>query len=158
MSGFTNEQKQPFLNKGRLVEQAFAQLLDNPKFASSAEDQLEHWDVKFETKIDVKGLKKIKRSDSEVNENIHWLEIKNVQGKPGWVYGEAEFFVFELQKYWVVVSKQDLQDFIAENIIKEFTQQPTLYKLYRRQGRLDIITMVTSYDLCFISSAILKKK
>lgn len=154
MSGFTNEQKQPFLNKGRLVEQAFAQLLDNPKFASSAEDQLEHWDVKF----DVKGLKKIKRNDSETNEHIHWLEIKGITGKPGWAYGEAEFFVFELQKYWVVVSRQDLQDFIAENIIKEFTQQPTLYKLYRRQGRLDIITMVTSYDLCFISSAILKKK
>ena len=154
MSGFTNEQKQPFLNKGRLVEQAFAQLLDNPKFASSTEDQLEHWDVKF----DVKGLKKVKRSDSETNEHIHWIEVKGITGKPGWAYGEAEFFVFELQKYWVVVSKQDLQGFIAENIIKEFTQQPTLYKLYRRQGRLDIITMVTSYDLCFISSAILKKK
>lgn len=154
MSEFTNEQKQPFLRGGRLVERAFANLLDNPQFSSSEEDQLEHWDVKF----DVKGLKKVKRSDSETNEHIHWLEIKGITGKPGWAYGEADFFAFELQKYWVIVAKQDLQSFISENVVKEFAPQPTLYKLYRRQGRQDIITMVTSYDLCFISSAILKKK
>jgi len=154
MSVFTNEQKQPFLRGGRLVERAFAELLDNPKFSSSEEDQLEHWDVKF----DVKGLKKVKRSDSETNEHIHWLEVKGITGMPGWCYGEADFFAFELQKYWVIVARQDLQDFIKENVVKEFTQQPTLYKLYRRQGRQDIITMVTSYDLCYISSAILKKK
>jgi hypothetical protein len=154
MSEFTNEQKQPFLREGRLAERAFANLLDNPKFSSSQEDQLEHWDVKF----DVKGLKKVKRSDSETNEHIHWVEILGITGHNGWAYGEADFFAFELQKYWVIVAKQDLQSFISENVVKEFTHQPTLYKLYRRQGRQDIITMVTSYDLCFISSAILKKK
>jgi hypothetical protein len=154
MSEFTNEQKQPFLRGGRLVERAFASLLDNPQFSSSKEDQIEHWDVKF----DVKGLKRVKRSDSETNEHIHWLEIKGITGHDGWCYGEADFFAFELTKYWIIVAKQDLQDFIKENVVKEFAQQPTLYKLYRRQGRQDIITMVTSYDLCFISSAILKKK
>lgn len=154
MSEFTNEQKQPFLRGGRLVERAFAELLDNPKFSSSEEDQLEHWDVKF----DVKGLKKVKRSDSETNEHIHWVEIKGITGMPGWAYGEADFFAFELAKYWVVVAKQDLQDLIKDNVVKEYTQQPTLYKLYNRQGRQDIITMVTSYDLCYISSAIIKKK
>lgn len=154
MSEFTNEQKQPFLRGGRLVERAFAELLDNPKFSSPTEDQLEHWDVKF----DVKGLKKVKRSDSETNEHIHWVEIKGITGMPGWVYGEADFFAFELTKYWVVVAKQDLQDLIKDNVVKEYTQQPTLYKLYNRQGRQDIITMVTSYDLCYISSAIIKKK
>jgi hypothetical protein len=157
MSEFTNEQKQPFLNKGRLIEQAFAQLLDNPKFASPTEDQLEHWDVKFETKIDVKGLKKIKRSDSEVNENIHWLEIKNVQGKPGSCYGEADFLAFELKQYWIIVSKLELQSFISKNIKKEWVEKPELYKLYQRTGRKDVLTLVTSYDLCYISSNIIKK-
>ena len=76
----------------------------------------------------------------------------------GWVYGKADFFSFEIQNYWVVVAKQDLQSFIAENIVKEYTTYPTLYKLYNRKGREDIITMVTSYDLCYISSAIIKKK
>ena len=154
MSEFTNEQKQPFLRGGRLVERAFAELLDNPKFSSPTEDQLEHWDVKF----DVKGLKKVKRSDSETNEHIHWVEIRGITGMPGWAYGEADFFAFELTKYWVVVAKQDLQDLIKDNVVKEYTQQPTLYKLYNRQGRQDIITMVTSYDLCHISSAMIKKK
>lgn len=154
MSEFKHEQKQPFLRGGRLVERAFAQLLENPKFSSEEEDQIEHWDVKF----DVKGLKKIKRSSSNVNEHLHWLEIKGITGHDGWCYGEADFFAFELTKYWIIVAKQDLQDFIKENVVKEFTPQPILYKLYRRQGRQDIITIVTSYDLCYISSAILKKK
>lgn len=157
MSEFTNEQKQPFLKNGRLAERAFANLLDNPKFSSSQEDQLEHWDVKFETKIDVKGLKKIKRSDLEVNEHIHWLEIKNVQGKPGSCYGEADFLAFELKFYWIIVSKENLQNFISKNIKKEWVTEPTLYKLYQRTGRKDVLTLVTSYDLCYISSNIIKK-
>ena len=154
MSEFTNKQKQPFLRGGRLVEKAFAELLNNPKFSSDTEDQLEHWDVKF----DVKGIKKVKRSDSETNEHIHWLEIKGITGMLGWVYGKADFFSFEIQNYWVVVAKQDLQSFISENIVKEYSAYPTLYKLYSRKGRQDIITMFTYYDLCYISSAIIKKK
>ena len=42
MSEFTNEQKQPFLRGGRLVEKAFAELLNNPNFSSDKEDKLEH--------------------------------------------------------------------------------------------------------------------
>lgn len=157
MAEFTNEQKQPFLRGGRLVERAFSELLSNPKFSSNEEDQIEHWDVKFETKIDVKGLKKIRRHDSEVNEHIHWLEIKNVQGKPGSCYGEADFLAFELKNYWIIVSKLDLQNFISKNVKKEWVDKPELYKLYRRSGRKDVLTLVTSYDLCYISSNIIKK-
>lgn len=157
MSEFTKEQKQPFLKNGKLVEKAFADLFNDPKFSTPTEDQLEHWDIKFETKIDVKGLKKITRSNDETNEHIHWLEIKGITSKPGWCYGDANFFVFELKSYWIVVSKEDIQKFIKDNVIKEFTEKPNLYKLYRRQGRLDVLTMVTSYDLCYISSTIIKK-
>lgn len=159
MSEFTNEKKQPFLKKGKLVEEQFSRLLNNPKKSTSTEDQLEHWDLSFTTKIDVKGLKKLRRSDEDTNENIHWLEIHGITGEAGWCYGEADFFAFELNKYWIVVEKNDLHNFIKENVVKEFVNdKPTLYKLYRREGRKDILTLVTSYDLCYISYAIIKKK
>jgi hypothetical protein len=153
MYDFDKNKKSNFLKNGKLVEKFFSQHLNNPKFSSKSEDLLEHWDVKF----DVKGLKKVKRSDDNVNENIHWLEIKGITGELGWVYGESDFFVFELEKYWVVVEKNDLQNFITENIIKEYYTAPEMYKLYRRNGRKDVITLVSSYDLCYISSAIIKK-
>lgn len=159
MTEFTNDKKQPFLKKGKMVEQAFTSLFEKSNTSTSKEDQLEHWDVEFTTKVDVKGLKKVKRGDVDVNEHIHWLEIKNISGGLGSCYtGLATFVVFELKKYWVIVSKEDLQNFIKENVIKEFTEQPTLYKLYRRKGRLDVLTLVTSYDLCYISDCIIKKK
>ena len=154
---FTNDQKKPFLSKGKIVEKEFSKLFNDPKFSTSTEDQLEHWDIKIETKIDVKGLKKINRSNDEVNEHIHWLEIKGIIGKNGWCYGDAEYFCFELKSYWVVVAKEDIQNFIKDNVIKEYTEKPTLYKLYQRQGRKDVLTMVTSYDLCYISSYMHKK-
>lgn len=39
-------------------------------------------------KIDVKASKKVNRNDTSTNNDILWVEFKNVQGKNGWLYGE----------------------------------------------------------------------
>ena len=97
-----------FLSKGKMVERAFTKVLSNHKLSTEQEDITEHWDISTNIKFDVKGLKKAKRSDGEPNENIHWLEIKNVNGDLGWVYGEADYFVFETIDYWVIVDKNNM--------------------------------------------------
>ena len=79
-------------------------------------------------------------------------------GKKGWLYGEADFFAFETNKYWVVVEKYKLQDWIAKNVSKELMQAPTLYKLYNRKGSKDIITLVSTHDLYFLSEEVLEKE
>lgn len=147
---FNNSQKEVFLKNGKLTEKLFAKLFNDPIFSNSTEDQLEHWDVKF----DVKGLKKIRRIDDNVNENLHYIEIKGITGKDGWAYGSADFFAFELIKYWVFVYKKDLQLFISNNIIKEYCDSPQLYKLYQRRGRKDVLTLITLADLIYIGMAI----
>lgn len=132
-------------------------------FATSDEDINEHWDVKLINKnktilTDVKAMKKINREDTDVNENIHYVEIKNVSGNNGWLYGKADNFAFETKTQYVVVDKKPLQDFIAEKCkTKQCCTTPELYKLYRRDNRKDIIVLVETSELIKIARRILPK-
>lgn len=146
-----------FFEKGKKVEQEFAKQFSDVSFSSKHEDINEHWDVKVSHKYDVKGLKKRRRSDDSPDESVHWIEIKNVRGDKGWLYGEADYFAFELCEYWLIVDKLKLQEYIAENTIKQYSIIPTLNKLYRRNGREDIITLVSTIDLIYVSDDLIKK-
>lgn len=146
-----------FLKRGKKTEKEFASLFKDTKFSTESQDINQHWDLEIKSKIDVKGLKKINRKDSEPNENYHWVEIKNVNGDGGWLYGEADYFAFETKNFWIIVSKEDLQDRIAKKTIKIYTDKPTVYHLYQRKGRKDIITIVPTLDLMFISTSIIEK-
>lgn len=150
--------KEKFLAIGKEKEKEFCELFANAIKSTNEQDINEHWDVEITSKIDVKGLKKIRRSDKDVNENIHWLEIKGVTGHLGSVYSEhVEYFAFETIKYWVIVDKLKLQNLISENVIKEYADEPKFYHLYKRYGRLDVLTLVPTLDLIYISEKIIKK-
>ena len=136
------------------VERKFAksiETLGKINFSSKDEDIYEHWDVSVTMKIDVKAIKKN-------NENIHYVELKNVLGRPGWLYGDAHYFAFETQDYWIMVDKIRLQEFIKDKCAaKEWSQIPSFYKLTQRRERKDIITLVKTIDLMFICDKIIKK-
>lgn len=155
-------------NLGKLVELNFVETIcnileiseDKVLFATKEQDINEHWDVSIiGNKIDVKGLKKINRSDPEPNEEYHWVELVNVKGDKGWLYGDADYFAFELTRCYIIVTKNDLQDFIKYKCKdkKLMTDKKELYHLYRREGRKDIMTLVKSIDLVNISGDIIKK-
>lgn len=151
--------KEKFLAMGKEKEKEFCELFANAIKSTYEQDINEHWDVEITSKIDVKGLKKIRRSDKDVNENIHWLEIKGVTGHLGSVYSEhVEYFAFETIKYWVIVDKLKLQKLISENVIKEYVDEPKFYHLYKREDRLDVLTLVPTLDLVYISEKIIKKQ
>jgi hypothetical protein len=143
---------------GKLKEEEFSSMFQDATPSTSDEDIYEHWDLKINAKIDVKSLKKQSREDVTYNENFHWVELKNVNGKLSWLYGKADFFAFELEDYWVIVEKITLQDFIKEKCVdKEVGSCKDSYKLYQRNGRKDIIVKVKTIDLIYISSKMLKK-
>ncbi len=111
--------------------------------------------------IDVKSLKKKSRSESEVQEDEHYIEVKNVLGQKGWCYSEhTTHFVFETLDSWVVVTKEELQALVKRKVKKEFVTnvKDCLYKLYTRQGRQDVITKVKTIDLMNVSCEIILKK
>lgn len=132
-------------------------------FSTSQQDMSEHWDVKLVNKgktvlTDVKAMKKRNREDSTPDETIHYIELFNVSGKKGWLYGKADCFAFETTDQYIVVEKKPLQDFIAEKCKdKIHSNKPELYKLYKREGRNDLIVLVETNDLIKIAKRILKK-
>jgi hypothetical protein len=159
---------QEFLKKGKEKELELINLLKLNQFNESYEcatkdqDIYEHWDFKIvnETKIDVKSLRKISRTDSKVNENYSWIEILNVHGNKGSLYGDADVIVFETIDYWIFVKRKKLQEFIEDKCkdkIRTTQSTDALYKLYSRTDRKDVITQIKTLDLCFISYKIIKK-
>ena len=70
-----------FYQKGLVVEEKFIEMIGDSfiRKATTSEDRNEQWDILCKHgKIDVKGMKKSNRSDSQTNPDIHFYEFKNV--------------------------------------------------------------------------------
>jgi len=143
--------------QGESAEKRFAMTLYKSIFATTHENIHEHWDVRDEEfKYDVKAMKRCNRGDSEPTDRIHYIELKNVQGKKGWLYGDADYIAFETRAHWVLVSRPRLQKWI-DSIDKPMSNKKEIYKLYSRVGRADVMTIVPTMDLIAISDKIVKK-
>lgn len=151
-----------YKEKFKKIEDKFTEFLKkfgNTTSATEHEDINEHWDVKLEITFDVKAIKKTNRIDEETNENIHWVELRNVNGDKGWLYGNADYFAFETDEYWILVEKEVLQEFISEKCKEKIkTEVPSLYKFYTRKNRKDVLTLVKTIDLINISEKMYQKK
>mgnify|MGYP006144411289 CR=1 FL=1 len=75
-----------------------------------------------------------------------WVEIKNHEGNPGWLYGDADFVVFELLNQYLFINRKSLIDHVHSSIDNSLplvqNAWEAKYKLYQRQGKLDQITQV----------------
>ena len=147
----TKEKKAIDMARGKEAEKEYASIYNENivEWPTEEEDMREHWDVKIGgKKIDVKAIKKN-------NENIHFVEFRNVHGKKGWLYGDADGFAFEPWSYWIEVKKEDLQDFVHKKCIDK-REGWGVYELGSRPGAKDLITKVKTIDLCYIGK--IKKK
>lgn len=124
--------------------------------STEKEDMYKHIDFWWDSPkmgrigIDAKGLKKNKRTDSDYDDTINWLELKNVLGKPGWLYGEAVYIAFLTKKNIIYVKREKLAKFAEEKIKgKEIvTNTPNdFYIPYKRFKRQDLLIKVPTTDL-----------
>lgn len=148
---------------GKKTEGDFKKLFLETIDATKEQDIKEHWDIKVlldgkEVKIDVKSMKKINRNDTVFNENFHWVELKNVRGDDGWLYGDSDLIAFEIEEYFILVGTLRLKKFIEKKVKdKEITNTKTLYTKYQRKGREDVIVLAKTIDLIILSYDIIKK-
>ena len=88
--------------------------------------------------VDVKGMKKLNRSDESVQDEWLFLEFKNVHGNKGWLYGMAELISFEMKDRFTFIKRKILID-IAEKLVdinkKVFRSSEAKYKTYTRNNR-----------------------
>jgi hypothetical protein len=142
---------------GKNAENAFLALVKTKKCEvreATLKEQFEHIDyivTKNNTEIafDVKAMKKISRSSSKFSSDLVWVEFKNVSGKDGWLYGKSQYIAFEREDDYVIVYRKKLLDFCEKNVKKEkvFYSKDALYKMYTRDGRKDIISIIRMNDL-----------
>jgi len=121
----------------------------NPIESSQNENIHNHIDVHLRKdgksfSFDVKAMKKLSREDSASQDKYVFVEFKNVKGNKGWLYGSADFIVFETVNSFYVVHRKSLATYCEINVEREFaySAKHCLYKLYRRNGRKDLISMI----------------
>jgi len=108
--------------------------------------------------IDAKGLHKNKRGDKSYSDN-HWIEVKNVQGYNGWIYGKADYISFRTQHDILFVKPQKLIDTYNFHVASCQVQHSLPYDCfvpYQRNGRKDLIFKVSNNYLKSISSFSIK--
>ena len=159
---------QEYLNLGLQKELEFAQVLVSNfggeiYHSTIEEDQSDHidlWWIYNNKRIgfDVKSMKKSSRTDVNVNTSIHWIEIQNVRGKHGWLFGKSHYIVFETISDWLIIRRTDLINLLKQHV-KSFTisRSKDFYACYQRYNRQDIIVKVPTIDLYHIARKILKK-
>lgn len=134
------------LIRGLKAEASFQNLLGTSTKSGGISDRMDHWD--FNVRFDVK---KIRSVDEFGESNYHWIELMNINGNEGWLYGKSDYFAFESKHYWIIVEAEKLRAFTERVVTNtEITYVKEPYRIYRRKDRFDKIVMVPTIDLCFL--------
>ena len=162
------EEKERCRAIGELVEDEFAALFPNTYEATKSQNMFEHWDraviffmgtpQQVTKKFEIKGLKSIIRHDESTNENIQWVELM-LDGRAGWLFGEADYFAFEQINSFIVVTKAALQQLILDKVKDlRIVHTPELYRFYCRPRKNEKTVLIKTSDLLDIKDSILPKK
>ena len=158
-----------FLEKGKEKELEFALALCKAKSLSSSiieeaskeDDIYRHIDIWVGAKsFDVKAANKTNRSDLLPNYDIHWIELRNVHGDKGWLFGQADYIAFELETTCCICPRISLIRSLKGKIdFSNFTtNRDDMFRVYRRKDRLDAIVKVDSDFLTKVTSSFLIPK
>ena len=98
----------------------------------------------------------IKKKNGKSSNSWVWLEYQTSKGKKGWIYGAAQFIVFETSNSFIFVNRQKLLNFLSSNSLvawdKPYVEKAwsAKYRLYRRPKTLEIITQIKVSDIMLI--------
>ena len=123
--------------------------------ATKEQNIYEHWDFRlykdhWSFTVDVKAQKRVSRGDTDTTPQYVWLELRNNAGFPGWLYKtEANYLAFQREDVFYLVAPRDLRDVVTRLVDDEMVRYPkdALYKVYSREGRDDLLTMIKYKDL-----------
>lgn len=123
--------------------------------SSQIENIEEHWDFLIEKdehqyRVEVKARKRINRKDEGGQNDFVWVELQNVRGKVGWLFGKADLIAFEKQDAFIIVKRLDLLALVNKKVnlvAKVCDPQDALYKIYKRNGRKDKLTLLPFSDI-----------
>jgi hypothetical protein len=125
--------------------------------ASSGRENIdEHWDYLIEKddtsyKVEVKSKKRITRGDQGPQQDLTWIELHGVRPKDtGWLFGKADLIAFEKETSFLIVKKPDLLKMVNKKVdlvAKVKNPKDAVYKIYKREGRKDKLTLLPMKDI-----------
>jgi hypothetical protein len=151
--------KKDSLELGNKAEDAFMEIATARgwKISAATKEQNinEHWDFLIEKegqtyKVEVKSEKRIQRDDHASQTEFVWVELRNVRGEVGWLFGVADLIAFEKQNAFVFVKRLDLLGVVNQKVnlvAKVKSAKEALYKIYTRNGRKDKLTLLPVHDI-----------
>lgn len=119
-------------------------------------DPLKHYS------IDVKGIKKVKRTDSEVQDNLIWVELEANQ-RPGWLYSSCtDWIAFRCcDDVYLLVELSELVKLVQKQCdLTQVVEDPTLavkkkYKRVTRTNKIEYLTLLPREEVEEIALAII---
>lgn len=108
--------------------------------------------------FDVKGLRKHNRSDKDFNDTITWIELTNVKGFKGSIYGKAKYLAFITNDSIIYIPREKIITFVEEKIKGKETVHTCpneCYIPYNRKNRKDLIVKVKIEDLKVFAKQVL---
>ena len=130
------------------------------KDATRSENIHKHIDVWLNENIgiDVKARKKRTRKSKSIDDSVVWIEFKNVQGRRGWIDGDADGIAFEQEDHFVVLNRNTLHQhslsLVNFDVVPTDKSPVEPYITYTRKGRKDVIAMIKTSDLYSIKHSI----
>lgn len=94
----------------------------------------------------------IKKCNQHSNQWVY-IEFDNSKGGKGWMYGAAQFIVFETKKDFIFVPRKKLLSWLTSSQSVRFdlpyVDKPwnSKYRLFRRKNTLETITQIKVNDL-----------
>ena len=137
-------------SKGRDAEDLFLHSAMNAGYsvtkASGEQDQQGHIDFHISNarstwSVDVKSKKSISRYDTVGSDDNTILEIKNVVGKEGWIYGKADYIAFAMDTEFLMVPRFLLAEW-ADRMIEAYPK-----KVFTRKGMKDQLILMPLAEL-----------
>ena len=99
---------------------------------------------------DGKARKRMSRKSKKLQDEFTWLEFRNVRGNTGWLCSGADTIAFERKHDFVLIDRHPLLQFAEDRCdLTDFVEESSdaIYKAYTREGRQDLISIVSMDDM-----------
>jgi|TARA_B100001094_G_scaffold90054_1_gene86145 hypothetical protein len=124
------------------------------KPSTEEENIKDHIDFKCEGlgTVDVKAKKQ------SFDEGLIWIELKNVIGEDGWLFGNQDRIAFEWNDHFRIVRRDWLHTRVGDLLDKAKPvkhKSRALYNYYDRSqyGNKDLLTQITTQDVYFVTES-----
>lgn len=138
---------------GTAAEQRFFDICRSRDYtirpATSYENRVNHFDFEVQGyAVEVKSMKAPRRGMAP-DPNMIYVELKNVSGGSGWVYGNADFIAFEQYNGFLMVDRNKLVQLVQsmQSMCRKSNVSGVYHTLYSRANRDDLVIVLHVKDL-----------